>query len=348
MHSVFSYLNESLILFLVTVMGFAFLVGIFLGKPVIHWLKKQNYYDQVQKEHCAKLETLHKDKKYTPTAGGVLFFLVLLMSIFFLLPLRKPSTWLFVFSIVSWGSLGWYDDIVKKKRKKGHGITAKQKFIVQLLLSAVTVITVFFIDKENSLFCTLQVPFFRTIFLGSSILAKLFCFSLAMLAIIGTSNAVNLTDGLDGLATGITCMSSFGLLIVAIMSPTNPLAYDVSIVLATLVGISLAFLRYNCSPAQVFMGDTGSLLIGGILASCAVMLRAELFLIFLGGVFVAEAGSVILQVASCRLRKKRIFLCSPLHHHYEYKGIPETQVVARFWMAGLLCTVLGIVAALWR
>ncbi|WP_375793901.1 phospho-N-acetylmuramoyl-pentapeptide-transferase [Chlamydia sp. 12-01] len=348
MSFVFPYLNESLILSSSIVFASAFFLGIFLGKPMIRWLKKQNHYDQVHKEHCEKLEALHQDKKYTPTAGGILFCIVLLTTVFFWLPLGKFSTWLFVFLIVSWGALGWYDDIVKKKRKKGHGITVKQKFVLQLLISAVTIIAIFSLYKGNALFCTLKVPFLGTVSFGHSILSKLFYFALAMLAIVGTSNAVNLTDGLDGLAAGTTCMSAFGLLVVAVASPTIPLAQDVSILLAALIGISFAFLKYNRSPAQVFMGDTGSLLIGGVLGSCAVMLRAELLLILLGGVFVAEAGSVILQVGSYRLRKKRIFLCSPLHHHYEYKGIPETKVVSRFYVAGLLCMILGIIAALWR
>ncbi|SYX09326.1 Phospho-N-acetylmuramoyl-pentapeptide-transferase,phospho-N-acetylmuramoyl-pentapeptide-transferase,phospho-N-acetylmuramoyl-pentapeptide-transferase,Glycosyl transferase family 4 [Chlamydia poikilotherma] len=348
MSSVFPYFNESLILLLTTAFGLAFFLGIFLGKPVICWLKKQNHYDQVHKEHCEKLEILHQDKKHTPTAGGILFCIVLLTTIFFWLPLEKLSTWLFVFLIASWGTLGWYDDIVKKKRKKGHGITTKQKFVLQLLISALTILAIFSLYKGNALFYTLKVPFFGAISFGHCILSKLFYFALAMLAIVGTSNAVNLTDGLDGLAAGTTCMSAFGLLVVAVADPTIPLAKDVSILLAALVGVSFAFLRYNRSPAQVFMGDTGSLLIGGILGSCAVMLRAELLLILLGGVFVAEAGSVILQVSSYRLRRKRIFLCSPLHHHYEYKGIPETKVVLRFYVAGFICMIVGIIAALWR
>ncbi|MEF9519702.1 phospho-N-acetylmuramoyl-pentapeptide-transferase [Chlamydia crocodili] len=348
MSSVFPYFNESSILLLATVSGLAFSLGIFLGKPMICWLKKQNHYDQVHKDYCEKLDILHQDKKHTPTAGGILFCVVLLTTVFFWLPLGGLATWLFVFLIVSWGALGWYDDIVKKKRKKGHGITAKQKFVLQLLISALTILAIFSLYKGNALFYTLKVPFFGAISFGHGILSKLFYFALAMLAIVGTSNAVNLTDGLDGLAAGTTCMSAFGLLVVAVASPTIPLAQDVSILLAALIGISFAFLKYNRSPAQVFMGDTGSLLIGGVLGSCAVMLRAELLLILLGGVFVAEAGSVILQVGSYRLRKKRIFLCSPLHHHYEYKGIPETKVVLRFYVAGLLCMILGITAALWR
>ncbi|QVE49395.1 phospho-N-acetylmuramoyl-pentapeptide-transferase [Chlamydia crocodili] len=348
MSSVFPYFNESWILLLTTVFGLAFLLGIFLGKPMIYWLKKQNHYNQVHKDYCKKLEILHQDKKHTPTAGGIIFCIVLLTTVFFWLPLEKLSTWLFLFLIVSWGTLGWYDDIVKKRRKKGHGITAKQKFILQLLISMLTILAIFSLYKGSSLFCTLKVPFFGAISFGHSILSKLFYFALAMLAIVGTSNAVNLTDGLDGLAAGTTCMSAFGLLVVAITDPTIPLAQDVSILLAALVGVSFAFLKYNRSPAQVFMGDTGSLLIGGVLGSCAVMLRAELLLILLGGVFVAEAGSVILQVGSYRLREKRIFLCSPLHHHYEYKGIPETKVVLRFYMAGFICMIVGIAAALWR
>ncbi|WP_348664140.1 phospho-N-acetylmuramoyl-pentapeptide-transferase [Chlamydia vaughanii] len=330
---------------LTEVFGFACLLGIFLGNPVIHWLKKKNHYNQLEKAYCEKLEALHQGKASTPTAGGILFLIVLLTTIFIWLPLEKLSTWLFVFLICSWGALGWYDDIVKKRRKKGHGITAKKKFALQLFLAAITIAAILLIYRGTDTFFTLRLPFLGALFLGNSILGKLLCFILAMLAIVGTSNAVNLTDGLDGLATGTVGMATFGCLVVAIISPALSLSRDIAIILAALVGVCLAFLKYNYPPAKVFMGDTGSLLIGGLLGSCAVMLRAELILILLGGVFVAEAGSVILQIASCRLRKKRIFLCSPLHHHYEYKGLSETAVVKRFWIAGFICMILGIAAA---
>ncbi|EPP37030.1 Phospho-N-acetylmuramoyl-pentapeptide-transferase [Chlamydia avium] len=342
----FSCFHDAPYLFLTLVFCVALAQGWILGHPVIHWLRRQNHYNQLQKAHCEKLEALHCDKASTPTAGGILFIIVLLTAVILWLPLRNPITWLSLFLIVSWGGLGWYDDIVKKRKKKGHGITVQQKFIIQFLIAAVTVVIVLYTYDEPSKFYTLNVPFYGTVSLGSSFLEKFLCFILAILAIVGTSNAVNLTDGLDGLASGTVSMAALSCLVIAILHITTPLAINIAVILTALIGVCLAFLKYNLPPAKVFMGDTGSLLIGGILGSCAVMLRAELFLILCGGVFVAEAGSVILQVMSWRLRKKRIFFCSPLHHHYEYQGVEEKIVVRNFWIAGFFCMILGIAAAI--
>lgn len=345
MNCMFSCFRDVLSLFLILVFSVALAQGWILGHPVIHWLRKQNHYNQLQKSHCEKLEALHHKKAHTPTAGGILFVVILLTAIFLWLPFHQLTTWLFVFLIGSWGSLGWYDDIVKKRKQKGHGITARQKFIVQFFIATITVGATFYIYDNPHTFYSLHVPFYGVISLGSSFLGKLLCFFLAIFAIVGTSNAVNLTDGLDGLAAGTVGMATLGCLVITLIYTTSPLAINVAVVLAALLGGCLAFLKYNLFPAKVFMGDTGSLLLGGILGSCAVLLRLELFLILLGGVFVVEAGSVILQILSWRLRKKRIFFCSPLHHHYEYQGLPETLVVRNFWIAGFLCMILGIIAA---
>lgn len=346
MDFVFSCFYNALSLFLILVFGVAVVQGLILGYPVIQWLRAQDHYNQLQKAYCEKLEALHYEKASTPTAGGILFVLVLLTAVFLWLPLSRLMTWLFVFLIGSWGSLGWYDDIVKKRKKKGHGVAAQQKLIMQFLIAAITVSVVLYVYDESSRFYTLHVPFYGMISLGGSFLGKCLCFSLAILAIVGTSNAVNLTDGLDGLAAGTVSMAAFGCLVIAVLRTSSLLTVNIAVILTALIGGCLAFLKYNLLPAKVFMGDTGSLLIGGILGSCAVILRLELFLILCGGVFVAEAGSVILQVLSCRLRKKRIFFCSPLHHHYEYQGISEKIVVRNFWIAGFLCMVLGITGAI--
>ncbi|WP_100934228.1 phospho-N-acetylmuramoyl-pentapeptide-transferase [Candidatus Chlamydia corallus] len=326
----------------------ALLFTVVLGVPVMKWLKRKDYRDYIHKEYCEKLQILHKDKAQVPTGGGVLLFISLLASLLIWLPWGKFSTWFFVAIMVCYAGLGWYDDRIKMKRKQGHGLKAKHKFIVQILIAASTLICLPYIYGSAEPLFTLKIPFMEGMFFMSSWIGKVFCLGLALVAIIGTNNAVNLTDGLDGLASGTMSLAALGFIFVALQSFTIPIAQDVAYVLAALVGACVGFLWYNGAPAQLFMGDTGSLLLGGMLGSCAVMLRAECILVIIGGVFVAEAGSVILQVVSCKLRKKRIFLCSPLHHHYEYQGMPETKIVMRFWIFSFICASIGIAAVLWR
>lgn len=332
--------------YLIIVMGFSWLLGMLLGVPVISWLKKKDHYNQLYKAHCEKLEALHHKKESTPTAGGILFLIVMLASTVLWLSLRSPLTWLFVFLILSWGGLGWYDDVVKKRRKKGHGVTAKQKLCVQVCIATITVATLMILYRDTQLFSSLRIPFFGSILLGNGLVGKGMCFLLSVLAIVGTSNAVNLTDGLDGLAAGSVGVASMGCLIIAMWISATPLTHSVAVMSAVLVGVCFAFLHYNYPPAKVFMGDTGSLLLGGILGSCAVMLRAELLLILLGGIFVIEAGSVIVQVASCRWLGRRVFLCSPLHHHYEYKGKTEKAIVRAFWLTECICVIIGVLSVI--
>lgn len=316
---------------------FAFVISWGLTKPSIRWLKRLGYRDHIHKEFCEKLEILHQNKQSVPTAGGIVLVLTLLSSLFFWFPLTSHSLWLYTLAILCWGGLGWYDDQTKKKRKKGHGITAKQKFGIQCLFAACTVTTLACVNPSQ--FLSLNVPIIGPVYLGSSWSGAVLCFFLALTAIVGTSNAVNLADGLDGLAAGSVCISAAGCFFIA-----SYLSQDIALLLAIICGSCLGFLWNNCSPAALFMGDTGSLLLGGMLGSCSVMLRIELALILMGGIFVIEAGSVVLQVLSCRVRNKRLFLCTPIHHHYEFKGIPETKVVVRFWILNLLFTLFGVIS----
>nr|WP_231881971.1 phospho-N-acetylmuramoyl-pentapeptide-transferase [Candidatus Chlamydia sanziniae] len=324
------------------------LLTLVLGVPVIRWLKKKDYRDQIYKEYCEKLELLHKNKAQVPTGGGILLFTVLIISILVWFPWTRPLTWLFILLITGYASLGWCDDRIKKKRQKGHGLKAKHKFIIQLCLATVTLLVLPYVYGSTKPLFMLKVPFVEGMVSVHSSLGKLCCLGLAFLAIVGTSNAVNLTDGLDGLAAGTLFITTLGFVIVALNSPAIPIAREIAYMFAALAGVCMGFLWYNGPPAQVFMGDTGSLLLGGMLGSCAVMLRAELILIIIGSIFVAEAGSVILQVVSHKCWKKRIFLCSPLHHHYEYQGMSEFKIVMRFWIVSLMCTGIGIAAALGR
>lgn len=323
----------------------AFLLGLYLTRWMIPYLKRVGFLDQIHKEYCEKLEQLHQGKEHVPTGGGVVFLISLPIMILLWMSWNQVVTWLFVLLSCSLGLLGWFDDRIKIKKQKGHGVTAKQKFCFQVVIALCIVIALFAFCLPPQERFSLSIPFTTSVSLAGSLWGKAFCILLATVTIVGTSNAVNLTDGLDGLATGtvgVACIACMG---IAYLSNGLSLSRDVMIIATSLLGLCLSFFWYNSSPAQVFMGDTGSLLLGGVLGLCFVCLRSELLLLIIGGIFVAEAGSVILQVFSCKIRKRRIFLCSPLHHHYEYKGLSESKVVSRFWIISILCAILGLLAS---
>ncbi|MBQ8498596.1 phospho-N-acetylmuramoyl-pentapeptide-transferase [Chlamydia sp.] len=327
----------------------AFFIGLLfslvLTKPLIFWLKKRGVQDQIHKDYCETLVLLHKDKARIPTAGGLVFVCAVILVFLVLLPWDLWLTWFFVGVALLWGWLGWHDDQIKNQRKTGHGLSAKRKFLIQNGLAVGAVIPIMAAYKES--FLLMQLPFIGGISLPNCWLSYLFCFTIATLAIVGTSNSVNLTDGLDGLAAGAMVMACLGMLVVTFAS-SAPWTLVCGVLLAALAGSCLGFLYYNRSPARIFMGDTGSLFLGGMLGISAVLLRAEFMLLFMGGIFVLESLSVIIQVGSCKLRKKRVFLCSPLHHHYEYKGMSEKAVVRNFWFVEFVCVVIGIVAVFWN
>lgn len=323
----------------------AFSIGLFfslfLMKPLISWLKKQGFQDHIHKDHCEKLEELHKDKAYIPTAGGIVFVFASVLAVLLLFPIQLWSTWFCIGTILLWGALGWCDDQIKNRRRVGHGLSAKHKFLIQNCLAAGVVLPIMFAYEES--FLSFHLPFLGIVSLPHHWWSYLLSFAIATLAIVGTSNSVNLTDGLDGLAAGAMVIACLGMLVVACTNGA-PWAFICCVLLATLAGSCLGFLRYNKSPARVFMGDTGSLFLGAMLGMCAVLLRAEFLLLFMGGIFVLESLSVIVQVGSYKLRKKRVFLCAPLHHHYEYKGLSEKAVVRNFLIVELICVVVGIIA----
>lgn len=328
-------------------LGCVFIISFFLGlkfvKGTISWLKRQQYYDQIHKDFCEQLAALHDGKQQVPTGGGLFFIIFFALMFCFLFRELTPCLGVLLFSVFSWGLLGRYDDQIKMKQKSGHGLTAKQKFFFEFLFATITSGWVMMLSRSTSLFTSVQIPFWGVHTFSSTGWGVGICFVLAVLTIVATVNAVNITDGLDGLAAGVTVMVASGGLVLACLHPMSIFAWCVAFVLAILVGATCSFLWYNCFPAQIFMGDTGSLLLGGMLSTCFVLLRAELYLLIMGGVFVLEATSVILQVGSYRMRKKRIFLCAPLHHHYEYQKVHEQKIVMRFWIVSFMCVVVGVV-----
>lgn len=261
----------------------------------------------------------HRSKNGTPTMGGIFMILSAVLVLLFNKILDPAALWL-LFLTLGHGILGFLDDFIKAEKKRNLGLTAKQKMLGQIILAV--------------LFCwgvvdTLHLPFSIAIpFTNIDIYIGAFYYIFVILVIVGASNAVNLTDGLDGLASGCCVIAFSAYAVYCYLSGNNDLGYFIIILAGTCIG----FLFFNYHPAKIFMGDTGSLALGGAIAGISVMTRTELLLIFIGFIFVIEALSVIIQVASFQLTGKRVFKMSPLHHHFELSGWSEVHVVWAFWL----------------
>lgn len=385
---VFEYYSTRMMLAAIT----SVMISIFLGPAFIKKLYELKIGQTIRSEDCPLLGQLHEKKKDTPTMGGALILFSMLVSMLLWMDLQSVFTLILFVTTVVLGLLGARDDYLKLKYKNTKGISGKKKLLVQASLGLALALYLLCppitqavhmgnwfqppvvkeqthhkanakpkVEGEGTIplkdFASrIYIPFFKDYVVKFSgifiVLAALFI----ICVVAGTSNAVNLTDGLDGLAAGSLIMVASCLALIAFISNNVDLASylnilyiegsgEIAIYLSAFVGACIGFLWYNGHPAQVFMGDTGSLALGGVIGVSAVLLKRELLLAVIGGIFVAEAMSVILQVASYKLRnKKRIFLCSPLHHHFEYKGWPETKVVIRFWIVGLLLAMFGLIS----
>jgi len=327
----------------------SFLLCLFFGNRVIRKLISLKFGQPIRtKEEVHKLFELHGAKKGTPTMGGVLILgSVIVSSLLWARP-TNGFVWLVLIATVFLGGIGFYDDYLKVAKKSSDGISSRLKFVLQCILAAGFT---FFFFQDKVLWQQAQelyVPFFKDpIHLG------FLSFFLYLFVIVGTSNAVNLTDGLDGLAAGCstTVSATYGALAYVaatapaaqyLQIPQVPAAGELTVLCMALAGACLGFLWWNCYPARVFMGDTGSLAIGGMLGAVAICTKQELLLVIVGGVFVIEAMSVILQVASFKTTGKRIFRMSPIHHHFELSGWKESTVIVRFWIMSILFALLGL------
>jgi phospho-N-acetylmuramoyl-pentapeptide-transferase len=303
------------------------------------------------KSEVRELADLHSSKKGTPTMGGILIlFTVTLSSLLWCDPANKLY-WLVLGSMLFLGLIGFADDYEKVARKNSKGIRGWYKLAAQGLLAIFVVSYLDYFSNYPGEWNRLYIPFLKTAaVLNMGIITTGVFFGLV---IMGTSNAVNLTDGLDGLAIGCSITVALTYAIFCYVAGNAKLATylilpavsgggDLAVFCAALVGRGLGFLWFNCHPAQVFMGDTGSLALGGVLGVIAICVHQELVLIIAGGVFVMEAGSVMLQVASFKLTGKRIFAMSPLHHHFELKGWDETTVTVRFWILSLVASLMAL------
>lgn len=306
----------SLILAAVVAAAVVLISGPFLI-PKLHQLK----FGQSIREEGPKS---HQAKSGTPTMGGMMIILGLVVGAL------AAGQWsvelgLALFIVLGHFVIGFVDDYIKVVRKHNLGLKAKQKLLGQIIMAAM-------VAYFGNLPTDLWVPFVGNVELGS------FFYVLLFFVLVGTTNAVNLTDGLDGLAAGIVSVASLCFMVVCLILGN----YNLAIFCAATVGACLAFLKFNYNPAKIFMGDTGSLALGGAIASMGILTHTELLLVVIGFIFVMEAMSVIIQVISFKTTGKRVFLMSPIHHHFELKGWKETKVVHTFWCWGLLAGILGI------
>ncbi|SNC58984.1 phospho-N-acetylmuramoyl-pentapeptide-transferase [Sodalis endosymbiont of Henestaris halophilus] len=334
------YLTFRAIISLIT----ALFLSIWMGPRLIIWLRKLQIRQVVRHDGPKS----HLNKHGTPTMGGLMILTSITISVVIWAYPFNPYVWCVLFVLVSYGIVGFIDDYRKVVRKDTHGLIAHWKYLWQSVIALAVAFTMFAMGKDTQ-DTQLILPFFKEIMPQMGI----WYVFLAYLVIVGTSNAVNLTDGLDGLAIMPTVFIAAGLALVAwATSNINFANYlhilhirfagELVVVCTAVVGAGLGFLWFNTYPAQVFMGDVGSLSLGGTLGTIAVLLRQEFLLLIMGGVFVVETLSVILQVVTFKLRGQRIFHMAPIHHHYELKGWPEPRIIVRFWIISLMLVLIGL------
>ncbi|MCD8548641.1 MAG: phospho-N-acetylmuramoyl-pentapeptide-transferase [Aeromonadaceae bacterium] len=339
--NVVGYLTFRAIMAILTALG----IALWVGPHVIRRLQLLQIGQVVRHDGPES----HFSKRGTPTMGGVMILFAIAVSVLLWAKLSNPYVWVVLFVLVSFGAIGFVDDYRKVVRKNSKGLIARWKYFWQ---SAAALAVAIFLYSTASADAQTQlvVPFFK----GFMPVLGLLFIPLVYFVIVGSSNAVNLTDGLDGLAIMPTVMVAAGFALVAwatgnvnfasyLHIPYVLHASELVVVCTAIVGAGLGFLWFNTYPAQVFMGDVGSLALGALLGVIAVLLRQEFLLVIMGGVFVMETVSVILQVGSFKLRGQRIFRMAPIHHHYELKGWPEPRVIVRFWIITLVLVLVGLV-----
>ena len=323
----------------------SFLLGIGLGPQLIAWLRTRFREPNTSPSH--EVERLHREKHFTPTMGGLFIVGGIVGGCLIFGDLANPYLLIALALSVGLMSLGAIDDLIKLSGRS-RGISARTKLGVQVVLATVVALMVFRVHHPVDGGLDLSI-----LLVSNTIHLGWWFVPLAVLVLVGTSNAVNLTDGLDGLAGGCLVFAFCSMGVAAYVSghaelaaylniPFMPGSGEMLVVAGAVVGGLLSFLWFNCHPAQVFMGDTGSLPLGGLLGLLAVVGRHELLLLVIGGVFVAEAASVLIQVGYYRWSRRRLFLCAPLHHHFQFRGWAESQIVVRFWIASALCAIVGV------
>src|SRR5215470_13600186 len=343
---------------------YASLTAIFLARVFGPWLIRRLRDLQIGQFIREEGPQDHKKKAGTPTMGGVLIVLSTAVPTLLWADLTKPFVLLALFALIAFAAIGFINDYAKVSQQRNLNLTAKKKIYFQILISLVVDVSLLILATHSQYSTQLMIPFikrWRPDLVVHTLLNAPHLWPLAFvpflfftcLVIVGSSNAVNLTDGLDGLAIGCTVIAAGALTILTYVSSNSrwatyldiqyiPTVGELTVFCGALVGASLGFLWYNAHPAEIFMGDVSSLSLGGTLGTIAVVIKQEVLLIFVGGVFVLEALSVILQVFSFKLRGKRIFRMAPIHHHFELLGWSESKVIVRFWIAALVFALFAL------
>ena len=320
----------------------ALVVSFLLGPWLIRALTEKQIGQQIRDDGPAS----HAVKAGTPTMGGALILVALVLATLLMADITNSYVLLALLATVGSGAVGFADDYLKLTRKNSRGLPPRAKLLGQLVVAFLVALALYYSPRFST---ALAIPFVKNFHPDLGI----FYIPFAMLVIVGASNAVNLTDGLDGLAIGPVMIAAGTYAMIAYVTGHLKIAEylqipyvagvgELSVFCAAVVAAGLGFLWYNAYPAQMFMGDVGSLSLGAALGVVAVMTKNEILLIIVGGVFVVEALSVIFQVVSYKLRRKRVFLMAPIHHHYELKGWKEPQIIVRFWIIGFICAVIGL------
>ncbi len=337
----------------------ALFMGLVVGPAVIRQLRDFQIGQYIRDEG----PKAHQKKAGTPTMGGVLIGIAIFVPTLLWADLRNRYVWVAMLSSLAFGAIGFADDYLKIVHRRNLGLTGRSKLLYQVLTSIVVAVVLVIFQAQGEYSTHLIVPFFKHVRpdLVITSLQHGYLWPIAFLpfilfvaiVIVGASNAVNLTDGLDGLAIGCTVIAAGALTVLTYVSghavfadylelQRMPQVGELTIFCGAMVGASIGFLWYNAHPAEIFMGDVGSLLLGGAIGTVAVIIKQELLLPFIGGIFVIEALSVILQVGSYKLRKKRIFKMAPLHHHFELIGWSESKIIVRFWILSLIFALFAL------
>ena len=338
----------------------ALLISLLLGPYMIRKLRELAIGQFIREDGPKS----HETKAGTPTMGGLLIIISILVPTLLWANLRVVHVWIAMGSLIGFGAIGFYDDYTKLKKMRNLGLTARQKFLLQVLVAMAIGFVLLLLNAKGSYSTAMNVPFiknFKPDLILEAFAHNPWTFPLAfapfyifmILVLVGSTNAVNLTDGLDGLAIGLMIIASSAMTALCYLAGHRefatylelqrvPGASELTIFCATMVGASLGFLWYNAHPAEVFMGDVGSLALGGSMGTVAVLIKQELLLPFIGGVYVLELLSVVLQVGSFKMRGKRIFKMAPIHHHFEMLGWKESKIIARFWIVGLIMALFAL------
>jgi phospho-N-acetylmuramoyl-pentapeptide-transferase len=315
------------------------------GNMIINWLRSLKFKEEIRELGPDS----HKVKAGTPTMGGVIVLSAIIFSMLFWGNFNSLYIILLIIATILLGALGFADDYMKAVLKMKNGMPGKVKFLIQILVAFTISLIIFLFPSNTENASQLFLPFINKAVLDLSWAWLLF----ATIVIVGASNAVNLTDGLDGLAIGQVMIVTVTLGLMSYLTghfeiseylriPYVPAGAEMSVYIAALSGAALGFLWFNSNPATVFMGDTGSLALGGIIGLISVMLKKEVLLVIIGGVFVVETLSVIIQVLYYKMTKKRVFKMAPIHHHFEMSGWSEQKVVVRFWILGIILAIIGL------